>query len=218
MDIQTALVRLNSQLPLKARQDRLSPGLKAAHQCVLTALVDKGRAPTVAELQIVLGDEDYTESMRRLGSDDLVVLDAKGTDPLGAYPVTLESTPHKVWVNEHVIYAMCALDAMSVAPLFDTEAIIESQCHLSKVPITIQMQGSDILAVQPTADVIVGIRWQMPTAVAAHSMCMEMVFLKDRPTAEAWQAEDKENISLFSLPEAVAFGKAFFSPLLSQEK
>jgi mercuric reductase len=80
------------------------------------------------------------------------------------------------------------------------------------------MQGSDILAVQPTADVIVGIRWQMPTAVAAHSMCMEMVFLKDRPTAEAWQAEDKENISLFSLPEAVVFGKAFFSPLLSQEK
>jgi mercuric reductase len=66
----------------------------------------------------------------------------------------------------------------------------------------------------PSAEVTVGIRWQMPSAVAAHSMCMEMVFLKDRQTAEAWQNGDTENISLFSLPEAVAFGETFFLPLM----
>jgi hypothetical protein len=77
------------------------------------------------------------------------------------------------------------------------------------------MQGSSILEVQPGADVTVGIRWQMPSAVAAHSMCMQMVFLKDRQTAQAWQHGDTDNISLFTLPEAVMFGKGFFLPLLN---
>jgi hypothetical protein len=43
---------------------------------------------------------------------------------------------------------------------------------------------------------------------------MEMVFLKDRQTAEEWQDGDTENVSLFTLPEAVEFGKRFFLPLL----
>lgn len=46
---------------------------------------------------------------------------------------------------------------------------------------------------------------------------MEMVFLKDRRTAQAWQAEDIANISLFNLYDAVAFGKAFFIPLLKYQ-
>ena len=216
MDIQTALIRLNSQLPLKDRQNRLSPELKAAHQCVLTTLVNKGRPPTKEELEGVLGEEKFTESLQRLASEDLVVLNAQGSHPVGAYPVTIEHTPHKISVNDHRLHAMCALDAVSVAPLFDTHVTIESKCHVSQSPIILRMQGSKLLDVQPTDDVTVAIRWQMPSAVAAHSMCMEMVFLKDRQTAIAWQDSDVENISLFTLPEAAAFGKMFFMPLLAQ--
>ena len=142
------------------------------------------------------------------------ILDAEGKRPLGAYPVTSERTPHKITVHGHSIHAMCALDAVSVAPMFDEDVVIESSCHVSKTPIIIHMHGNDILEVQPGADVTIGICWQMPSAVAAHSMCMQMVFLKDRQTALAWQQGDTENISLFSLPDAVAFGKAFFLPLL----
>jgi hypothetical protein len=210
MDINQAITRLNKQLPLKARQDRLSAALKAAHRIVLTTLVTQGRPPTMEELKTVLGDEPVKESLQRLGSDDLIVLDAQG-QPVGAYPVTIENTPHKITLNGHTIHAMCALDAVSVAPMFDTEVVIESTCHLTKTPITIRMRGSDILDVQPSGEVIIGIRWQMPSAVAAHSMCMEMVFFKDRQTANAWQTGD---ISLFTLSDAVAFGKAFFLPLL----
>ncbi len=45
-------------------------------------------------------------------------------------------------------------------------------------------------------------------------MCLEMVFLKDQQTALEWQAGDTENISLFNLEDAVAFGAGFFTPLL----
>lgn len=214
MEIQAALARLNSQLPLKARQDRLPAALKSMHQQVLRCLVTQGRPPSVAELKASLGEDNITSALQRLGADDLVVLDAQGKLPLGAYPLTSEHTPHMITVHGHTIHAMCALDAVSVAPMFDADVVIESFCHESKIPIVIHMHGNDIRKVQPTADVTIGIRWQMPLAVAAHSMCMQMVFLKNRQTALAWQQGDTENISLFSLPDAVAFGKAFFLPLL----
>jgi mercuric reductase len=214
MEIQAAVDRLNSQLPLKPRQDKLSPQLKSVHQNVLYSLVKQGRPPSQDELAQQLGKDNVEDSLRTLGKEDLIVLDADRKHPLGAYPVTIEPTPHKITVNGHTIHAMCALDAISVAPMFDTEVQIESTCHASKTPIVIRMQGSKILETQPSANVTVGIRWQMPSDVAAHSMCMEMVFLKDRQTAVAWQDGDTENISLFTLPEAVEFGKAFFVPLL----
>jgi hypothetical protein len=214
MDLQAALARLNAQLPLKARQARLSPALRAMHRLVLECLVTQGRPPRVDELRRVAMGEDVITGLRHLGAEDLVVLDQDGSLPLGAYPVTSETTPHAVRVNSHDIFAMCALDAVSVAPMFDTEVWIDSSCHVSHTPIVLKMQGGEILQQQPGEDVTVGIRWQMPTAVAAHSMCMQMVFLKDRSTAQAWQAGDTRNIALFSLPQAVQFGQAFFRPLL----
>jgi hypothetical protein len=214
MEIQAALARLNSQLPLKARQDRLPAALKSVHQQVLRCQVTQGRPPNLDELKAQLGEENLEAGLKRLGTDDLVVLDAAGKLPLGAYPVTSEHTPHKISVNGHSIHAMCALDAVSVAPLFDADVLIESSCHVCKTPISIRMHGSDVIDVQPSTDVTIGIRWQMPSAVAAHSMCMQMVFLKDRRTALAWQQDDAEHISLFSLADAVTFGKSFFLPLL----
>jgi hypothetical protein len=105
------------------------------------------------------------------------------------------------------------LDAVSIAPMFETEVLIESACHVSHAPIAIRMRGSEVLAVQPGEEVTIGIRWQMPLAVAAHSMCLAMVFLKNRQTALTWQGGDTTHISLFTLAEAVAFGQAFFMPL-----
>ena len=213
MNITAAVNRLNTQLPLKARQDELTVALKTVHQTVLMTLVAKGRVPELEELKSILGN-DVEEGIRRLGTDDLLVLDSQGVLPVGAYPLTIENTPHQISLNGHTIHAMCALDAVSVAPMFGTDVTIESSCHVSHTPILIRMRDSDILEVVPSTDVTVGIRWQKPSAVAAHSMCMEMVFLKDSKTAEVWQEDDIENISLFTLPEAVAFGKAFFLPLL----
>lgn len=214
MDLQTALTRLNAQLPLKARQENLSPVLRDMHRLVLECLVIRGRPPHEEEFRRVAEGADVLDCLRHLGAKDLVVLDNEGRLPLGAYPVTSEATPHAIRVNGHNIFAMCALDAVSVAPIFATTAWIDSSCHVSRTPISLQMQGNAILKQQPGKGVTVGIRWQMPTAVAAHSMCMQMVFLKDLPTAIAWQAGDTQNITLFSLPEAVQFGQAFFQPLL----
>lgn len=214
MDIQAAVARLNRQLPLKARQTQLAPALKNLHQAILCGFIEHGRAPSGAELDTVIEKEERAASLRKLGEADLIVLDKAGRWPVGAYPLTSEPTPHQLSVNGHTLHAMCALDALSVAPMFNETVSISSQCHVNHTPVRIQMQGDTLLDARPD-DAIVGIRWQMPTAVAAHSMCMEMVFLENRATAEQWQDGDTDNISLFTLSEAVAFGKGFFLPLMA---
>jgi hypothetical protein len=214
MDIALAVARLNSQLPLKARQDQLDQALKVTHQAILRSLINNGRPPRANELRQLLGELDVDCALQRLGKDDLVVLDAAGQRIVGAYPVTVESTPHRIIMNGHSIYAMCALDAVSVAPMFHTTVHIDSRCYVTQTAIAISMQDAEIISAQPSSDVRVGVRWQMPSGVAAHSMCMEMVFLLNEQVADEWQNQNKETISVFDLPQAVEFGKRFFTPLL----
>ncbi len=213
--IQAAVTRLNSQLPLKARQDALLPRWKSLHQQILRFLATQGRPPDSNALRKMVDLQDLHKGLQRLGQDDLVVLASHSEQILGAYPLTSEVTPHKVTLNGHSLYAMCALDAVSVAPMFTTNVRIESICHVSHTPIVIRMHNTKILEIHPGSEVTIGIRWQIPSAVAAHSMCLEMVFLKDRHAAQAWQHGDEENISLFTLPEAALFGKSFFLPLMN---
>ena len=98
--------------------------------------------------------------------------------------------------------------------MFNTKVEISSSCHVTGTAINIHMQGATLHEVSPSSDVTVGVRWQNPSACAAHSLCLEMVFLQDRSTALEWQAGDNENTSLFSLQDAIAFGAGFFTPLL----
>ena len=217
MDIQSAIDRLTEQLPLKPRQDQLSLILKRLHQSILRSMAKRGVPPTHTEMVEMLGPINVTEALGVLAELDLVVLDKTGTRVSGAYPLTLETTPHILTIDNHIekytVYAMCALDAVAVAPMFGSEVNIDSSCRVSGETIRIQMRGLDILAAEPI-DVVVGIAWQKPCGVAAHSMCTEMVFIKNSKIAELWQKKTAANTSLFLLPEAVLFAKGFFLPLL----
>ena len=206
--------RLNEQLPLKARQLALPAEMASMHRAILTSLAAQGRPPTREELEKLLDGGDYDATIIRLASDDLVVLNAAGTEIVGAYPMTTEETPHHLKVNKQPVNAMCAVDSLSVGPMFDAEVEISSHCHVTGTAITLHMQGETLQSASPSPDVHVGVRWQNPSACAAHSMCLEMVFLQDQPTALEWQAEDTENTSLFNLQDAIAFGAGFFTPLL----
>jgi mercuric reductase len=180
----------------------------------LRTLAEEGRALTNDEVALLVGADGVAAAIERLGSDDLVVLNADKTAVVGAYPMTVEETVHHLRVNGRVVNAICALDAVAVGPMYDAEVAIESRCHVSGEPIRIHQKGHRILSVEPSADVRVGIRWQQPGACAAHSMCLEMVFLKDGDTTRRWVEEGEGDKTEFTLDEAVAFGAAFFVPLV----
>jgi hypothetical protein len=214
MNIEQAIERLHSQLPLRGRQQALPPELAEVHRAILRSFIERGRPLKSDEIASMVPGGDAAVALKRLGDDDLVVLDRTGKEAVGAYPMTLADTPHRIQAAGHSFRAMCALDALSIAPMFDMEVRIESRCHVTGDPITIVQRDMTIVEAHPSRDVRVGIHWQNPCGAAAHSMCLEMVFLRDGETAARWQGNDTENLTVFTLDEAVAFGAGFFKPLM----
>jgi mercuric reductase len=234
-DLFGALQRLNDLLPLKKRQQALPKPLASIHRMVLRSLAEQGRAPTTEEIAAVLGSRaSALDALAVLSSNDLIVLDTPVVKDelsrrlslknpegkiIGAYPMTTEKTPHRVLVGGKggkEIHAMCAVDALAISQMFGVESCIDSKCQATGEAIYICQKGREILAARPSADIRVGIRWQHFTTCAAHTLCTEMVFLKDAATAANWKAKDPEAIELFTLPEAVEYAAAFFLPLLEE--
>lgn len=150
-----ALDRLVSLLPLAGRQATLSPELRQLHQAFLRSMVDRGRPLNGAELAAAAPGHDALAAVFTLESLDLIVMDREGR-PAGAYPLTTEPTAFHVGVNGNTIWAMCALDAISVAPMFDTAVAIRSRCPVTGAEILVEMQGSRVSTASPGPNVQVG--------------------------------------------------------------
>jgi mercuric reductase len=157
---------------------------------------------------------DAVTVIDRLSSEDLIVATEGRIE--GAYPFSLEPTPHVLSIGGFRVYAMCALDAVAVAPVFGLEVVTTSRCAVTGAPIRIHQVAAEVHESEPVG-LRVGVRWQQPDGCAAHSMCREMVFLSDLETAEHWRGEDPDGAGIFDLSEAVEFGVGFFAPLISDD-
>jgi len=151
-----------------------------------------------------------------LRDSDMVIFSADG-DPLGAYPFTMEAREHKVRLNGHQVYAMCALDALAISPMFGMNTQINSRCSITGDPVNIRQSGKTIENPDEAGDLHLGIAWGAADADSscADSLCMEMIFLRDSDVARQWLGEDAGDREIFTLPEAVEFACRFFVPLMS---
>lgn len=212
-DVLQAIGRLEDQLPLRRRQRDLPDGMARVHRAILWTLATTGRPPRVDEIGRLAGT-DPAAVLERLSSDDLIVT-ADGRIE-GAYPFSLEPTPHVLSLEGVEIHAMCALDAVAVAPAFGLEVVTSSRCAVTDAPIRIHQVGEFDEMSEPHG-LRVGVRWRQPDGCAAHSMCREMVFLSDGETAERWRGSDLDSAGIFDLSEAIDFGVGFFAPLIGDD-
>ena len=212
--LEKALNRLQGILPLKARQEACSKPVKQLHQDILRSFVSRGRILTREEMAQQVGDLEAAVDV--LQRNDMVVFSGDG-EPVGAYPFTMEEREHRVLVNGHQVYAMCALDALSVSPMFGMDTEITSRCRVTGDPVSIRQSGLTIENPEDAADIHFGIIWgaENTDSCCADSLCMEMMFLRDGKTARQWLAEDPANREIFTLREAMEFGARFFVPLMS---
>jgi len=207
------LARLEAVIPLAARQRALAAPLRALHRAILRSFALAGRAPRMAELEREMAPADLAPALRCLADQDLVVLGADHREIAGAYPFTTEATPHRVTVEDRALHAMCALDAVSIAPMFGLRTVIESVCAESAAEVRIGMDAARITAAQPDT-VRVAIEWAATGGHTAHGLCRRMVFVADPAAADAWHASCTHPSTDYSLDEAVEFGAAFFRPLV----
>lgn len=212
--IEKALNRLNSILPLKERQDACGEEIKQLHRKILRSFIDLGRILTKDEMGRHFSDLEDAVSI--LKEKDMVVFSDDGK-PVGAYPFTMDQREHIVQVGNNRIYAMCALDALSVSPMFGVKSQVSSRCRVTGDPVNIKQSPEKIENIDEVSDVHFGIMWAAADAdsCCADSLCLEMMFLKDKVIADPWLLEDPDNREVFTLQEAVEFGGRFFRPLVS---
>jgi len=210
--VEEGLKRLISLLPLKDRQMEFGGEMAELHKAILRSFVENGRPISDEEISAIIGSNDVEAALKALQEKDLAVLNCSGK-LVGSYPMTVEETPHKIKVNGHEINAMCALDSLGISPMFSKKVKIESKCHATGEPVYLEQDGSVIIDAKPSKDVCFGIIWSSPTGCCAHSLCTEMVFLKDKETAEAWEKECSSR-EVYDLDEAIEFSSKFFVPLV----
>ena len=204
MKIEVALDKLNTLLPLAERQRNLKPEYRDKHRYILNELLSSGKALSDINASI----------LKVLEKNDLIVLDESNTI-VGAYPFSLRPTAHHVSHNNINIFAMCAFDAIAIAPVFNVKINVTSQCYVTQEQIEIKQDKKQLLSASPSEDIHIGIRWQSPGSCSADSLCMEMIFLKDAGIAKHWQGGN-ENFSIFPLDTAIDFATRYFKPLLGE--
>lgn len=180
---------------------------------------EHGRAPTIGALAERAGLEEAAiqpllEELRRR---DLLVLD--GERIVGAYPFTDHNTGHRVTLDQRVLNAMCAVDALGIGAMTDRDATIASHCRHCGAPIRIATrdQARALAQVEPRTAVM----WQSVRyegVCAANSLCATTAFFCSDDDLSAWRRERAaahEAGFRLSIEEGLEAGRALFGPSLA---
>jgi len=212
LKVENAVAQLKKILPLSARQKKLNHETAYVYQMILGSYVFQGRTLNKSEISVQVGNLDQVINTLRM--NDMVVFDAND-EPIGAYPFTMEPRDHKVSINDHTVYAMCALDALAISPMFKLKTHIDSSCHISGASISIDQLDQEVLNRAENTDIHFGINWNSAANnCCATSLCSEMIFLKNNEIAHAWFIGDSQNREIFALDDAIDFAAQYFTPLI----
>jgi hypothetical protein len=188
-------------------------------QAIIEGLAEFDHGPAAAWLARRTGlDEGRVATLvDRLASRDLVVRESDSKVIVGAYPLTIRPTEHRVGFGGGVVQAMCAVDALGTGAMLGIDVVIDSRCRVCSTPIRVATrdQGTALDRVEPGSTLVwSGIRYE--GACAATSLCSVIAFLCSEAHLEAWHQTNHPGAEGFrlTLDEAMQVGKALFSPVL----
>lgn len=197
-------------------------GYDSATDLIRVALLqlysEHGRAPALGALagRTQLSEAAVLPLLDDLRRRDLLVLD--GGRIVGAYPFTDRDTGHRVTLDQRVLNAMCAVDALGIGAMTDRDVTIASHCRHCGAPIRIATrdQGRALSQVEPrTAVMWQSVRYER--ACAANSLCATTAFFCSDDDLSAWRREQAAHEAGFrlSIEEGLEAGRALFGPSLA---
>lgn len=135
-------------------------------------------------------------------------------DARPAYPFSTAPTPHQVRIADGpVVHAMCAVDALGLAAMLDTDIEVTSSDPMTHAPITVTVRDQRLSSDPASAVVFVG--GQATQGPSADTCCNYLNFFTDRSTAARW-ATDHPHIGgeILDLPQAHTLGNQIFANLI----
>ncbi len=156
---------------------------------------------------------DLGEALAVLAREDLVHVDGNGR-PVVAYPFSAKPRGHRVLIDgERWVEAMCAIDALGIAPMLGVAIEIHSRDPVNAGEVWVRLDQRE------------GAWWEPEEAVVlSGSTCCEgpsfggccdvLNFFETRENAERYLAEHREVAGHpISLPEAIEAGRIVFGDL-----
>jgi hypothetical protein len=199
------------------RASRLSESERRLYTWILRSFAAHGRpsnAETRAEARR-LGLDDR-RALERLAREDLVHLGGDGEIAV-AYPFSGRPTAHRVrFPSGHEVYAMCAIDALGTAPMFEQPVAIASRDPVSGEEIGARVAPNLEAAWQPPSTVVVAgaLRGNGDSCAAC---CPVLNFFASSDNAERWLAQHPEiSGEVVSMREAILAGRAVFGEVLRE--
>ena len=215
MKVKQAIHRIAQILPLKKNLDELESAEAVIYHAVLTSFYQQGSAATGSQLEEI--DPEAMKHLQKLASLDMLTLDDAG-NVRGCYPFTMEQRVHRMQINGHQVHAMCALDALAPAAMFECPSVVDSECAVTGEAVHIELDNQTVLNPDAVAGLQFGINWMAASGCCScsDSLCTEMLFLKDLDTATVWLQQDPDNREIFDLEQAIAFSVGLFKPMMSR--
>jgi hypothetical protein len=154
--------------------------------------------------------------LETLARHDLVHLDGNGEIAV-AYPFSGRPTAHRArFPNGHEAFAMCAIDALGIAPMFGEPIEISSSDKLSGEEIQARVSPGGEAEWRPESAVVVAGAVD-PEGDSCASCCPVLNFFASARNAEHWLGEHPEvRGEVISMPEAFLAGRAVFGKVLEQ--
>ncbi|MGW4842987.1 organomercurial lyase [Nocardia brasiliensis] len=193
------------------------PVERAVHQAILWGFAEHGCAPEVAELSEVFAGQDVSirSVLWRLHEADIIRLDRDG-GITSAYPFSSTPTRHRVHLaGGPSVHAMCAVDALGLAAMLDTDTELDSTDPVTHAPIKVAVRGQHLTADLPGVVVFVGSR--VGQGPSADTCCNYVNFFTDAAGARAWADQHLEIPGeILDLDAAHALGNQIFGNLLHE--
>ncbi len=205
---------------LRERSVPLSPQERQVWQAVLHRFAQFGRAPTVGELssgRTGLSPEVTHACLERLAAKDVIVLDERSGEILGAYPFSARPTRHRVSFDAQTVYAMCAVDALGIAVMLGREVRIESRCPLCGGAINVKADAEGITHLEPASAVVWLGEPRARATCCADWLCPEINFFCSDEHVNQWRLGQAEASGYALMPlEALYLASRFFAGLLQR--
>ena len=206
----------------RARALPLQPVEKAVHQAILRTFATTGRPPTLRDLDttaaaVPRANGPATAALEALHAADAIRLASDGQIAV-AYPFSAAPTRHRVRIGDHAtgvdVYAMCAIDALGIAPMLGQNTFIESVDLATGEPIAVTTTSGHTSWEPDTAVTFVGA--DGGGGPSAECCCDYLNFFTDQHAAHAWiQTHPHIPGQILGQPEAEALATRMFGHLLS---
>jgi hypothetical protein len=159
---------------------------------------------------------DADHALATLARDDLAHADERGR-PIVAYPFSSEPRGHRVLIDgDRQVEAMCAIDALGIAPMLQLPIEVVSREPLSGREVWVRVDPAE------------GVWWEPPDAVVLagstrregpsfRGCCDVLNFFQTRDNAEQYLREHSEVAgSPISIRDAIEVGRVVFGEIFKQ--